>query len=209
MTDTEQTDVDALVADLREKAEAATPTPWEAFRRGEPAGPFGICGEWAGDLDGDIVSDHEAGIAKPDAAFIVALANGWQALTQALDAERAAREAAEAEVERLRDWRRELLDAGFGYDDSDENAAEVLQCQPGWRAEADDAQIRLAAIRERLVSGPWWSIAHGNLVPVNEIMSLLSGETPTLRDPYDFGKTALADPDPAQPTQPAEREDGA
>lgn len=48
-----------------------------------------------------------------------------------------------AEVERLRAWRKDILDEGFGYDDSEESATEVLEYVSVWRAVASGTDDRV------------------------------------------------------------------
>ena len=57
---------------LRERAERVTPGPWEAFRRGDADGPFGVCAETVGDLDQDVYY----GSGRADAIYIATMHPG-------------------------------------------------------------------------------------------------------------------------------------
>ena len=94
----------------------------------------------------------------------------------------------EAENKRLKTWRAALLDEVFGYDDSEDSAAEVLECAPMWLAEAsadrqevEQLQATIARV-EALASTEWWEDEDGRGYR-NGVKDALGKVIAALRDP--------------------------
>ena len=117
-------DLDAVEA----RAGRASPAPWHYGTVGSVAGGTlydatreiaTLTYEQADDHDGRIVRHLLSDEADRNGKFIAHARDDVPALV--------------AEVRRLREWRRRLLDEGYGFEDTEESAAEVLEWALTWR----------------------------------------------------------------------------